>query len=76
MNVSIYFDDDLLKKLDHETKRQGASRSELVQKAVHEYLSDRRRALPAGFREVLGSWEDERRPQDILAEIGNRSVKG
>lgn len=64
--LAIYLDDDMARRLDEEAKREGVSRSAWVRRAVESKLEGR---LPESFFAVLGTWEDEREPEEILSEI-------
>lgn len=64
--VAIYIDDETMKLVDRAAKKEGASRSAWVKKAVEERLRNR---LPESFFRVLGAWKDERCADEILADI-------
>lgn len=64
--LAIYLDEDTTRRLDEEAEREGISRSAWVRRAVQSRLDDR---LPARFFEVLGTWEDDRAPEEILRDI-------
>lgn len=64
--LAIYLHDTLARKLDRAAKKAGLSRSRLVANLLERYFDDR---LPDEFFEVLGTWEDERSVEDIVADI-------
>ncbi|MFN7970982.1 MAG: CopG family transcriptional regulator [Acidobacteriota bacterium] len=72
--VAIYIDNETMKRVDKAAKREGASRSAWVKKAVEERLRNR---LPDSFFRVLGAWKDDRDADEILADIrsGIRETK-
>lgn len=64
--LAIYLDDETAKQLSEASDREGISRSAWVKRAVHAHLKNR---LPDSFFEVLGTWEDDREPEEILRDI-------
>ena len=72
--VAIYIDDETMKRVDKAAKKEGASRSAWVKRAVEERLRNR---LPDSFFRVLGTWKDDRDTDEILADIrsGTRETK-
>lgn len=64
--IAIYLDDQTAKLVAKAAKREKLSRSAWIKKAVAAQLSNK---LPESFFAVLGSWEDERSPEDIVADI-------
>lgn len=64
--LAIYLDDETSKLLDEASEREGVSRSAWVRRAVQARLKDR---LPDSFFAVLGTWEDDRDPEEILRDI-------
>jgi predicted DNA-binding protein len=64
--LAIYLDDETAKLLAEASEREGISRSAWVRQAVEARLKSR---LPDSFFEVLGSWEDDREPEEILRDI-------
>ena len=64
--LAIYLDEETAKELDEAAERDGKSRSEWVREAIKQKLSDR---LPDSFFAVLGTWEDERSTEEILADL-------
>jgi hypothetical protein len=64
--VAIYVNDKTIEKLDRAAKKDGMSRSAWVRMAVEEKLRNR---LPESFFETLGTWEDPRDADAILADI-------
>ncbi|MBI3181807.1 MAG: ribbon-helix-helix protein, CopG family [Myxococcales bacterium] len=64
--LAIYIDDALSRRLDAAARRAGMSRSRFVVEAVRKQLEDE---LPESFFAVLGTWEDDRGVEQILADI-------
>ncbi len=64
--LAIYLDDETSKLLDEASEREGVSRSAWVRRAVRARLKGR---LPDSFFAVLGTWEDDRDPEEILRDI-------
>lgn len=64
--VTIYLQDETASRVDRAARREGLSRSAWVKRAVESQLAGR---LPESFFSVLGTWEDDRDPRRILADI-------
>jgi predicted transcriptional regulator len=64
--LAIYIDDNLSKKLDKAIKVSGKSRSRWVADAIEARLQDE---WPEDFFELAGSWEGEKTPEEIMAQI-------
>jgi predicted DNA-binding protein len=64
--VAIYLDESLSKKLDDVTKASGKSKSKWVAEVIMEKLE---KEWPEDFFNLAGSWEDDRTPEQIMAEI-------
>lgn len=64
--LAIYLDDRTAREIKKQAKRAGVSRSEWVSQAVKKELSQK---IPEEFFQVLGSWQDDRSPEQILKEI-------
>lgn len=64
--LAIYLDDETAKLLAEASEKEGVSRSAWVREAVEARLKSR---LPDSFFEVLGTWEDDREPDQILRDI-------
>jgi len=64
--LALYVEDDLMKRLDRAAKEAGLSRSRFVAQVLSQQLDER---LPESFFEVLGSWEDDRGPSQIVRDI-------
>ena len=64
--VAIYLDKKTAELLNRTARREGMSRSAWVAQAVRAGVADR---LPNGFFAVLGTWEDDRTPVQILRDI-------
>ncbi len=70
--VSIYVDEDLLKKIERAAKKEHASISKWVQEKLRRALED---TWPKGYFELFGSLADtdfERPPQPSLADDAPR----
>jgi predicted transcriptional regulator len=64
--LALYLDDETVRSLDAHARKDGVSRSAWVREAIHTRLRNR---LPESFFEVLGTWEDDRSPEEILADV-------
>ncbi len=64
--LALYVDDETLRKLDERVRVEGGSRSAWVREAILARLTNR---LPESFFDTIGAWEDERSPDEILADI-------
>jgi predicted transcriptional regulator len=64
--IAIYLDEDTKRRLTEAAEQEGVSRSAWVKRAVQSRLKDR---LPESFFEVLGTWEDDREPEQILRDL-------
>lgn len=64
--LALYLDETTAKALDEAAAREGLSRSAWVRRNLRALLDDR---LPPSFFEVLGTWDDDREPDQILEEI-------
>lgn len=64
--LAIYLDDETARLLDEAARKEGVSRSALARKAIRTHLH---RRLPESFFAVLGTWEDDREPEEILRDI-------
>jgi predicted transcriptional regulator len=65
--VAVYFDDETARLLEAGANREGKSRSAFVRDAVREKLKSE--PFPEWWFENLGTWEDDRSPEEILADI-------
>jgi plasmid stability protein len=66
MQVSLYLDDTLIRRLDKLADRTGKSRSATVQSLLeHALVSDEGPALLA----LAGSWKDVRPAEQIIREV-------
>jgi hypothetical protein len=70
--LALYLDDETSRLLDEASEQEGISRSAWVRKAVQARLKNR---LPDSFFQVLGTWEDDRDPEAILADIRKGTVQ-
>lgn len=64
--LAIYLDEETTKQLTEASEREGISRSAWVKRAVQSRLKNR---LPDSFFKVLGTWEDDREPEQILRDL-------
>ena len=64
--LAVYLDEETAAQLDEAARRANISRSAWVREAIRTHLRDR---LPDSFFAVLGTWEDEREPDEILRDI-------
>ena len=64
--IAIYLDRKTAELLNRTARREGMSRSAWVAWAVRAGVADR---LPSGFFAVLGTWQDDRTPAQILRDI-------
>ena len=63
--LTIYLDAETAHLLDAAAKQEGVSRSSLAAEAIRRRLTPR---FSEEWLANLGSWEDERTPEEILAE--------
>ncbi len=68
--LALYLDDETARRVEQAARRAGVSRSAWVRSVLLKQLDDR---LPDSFFEVLGCWEDDRSPDEILADIRSAS---
>ncbi len=64
--LTIELDDDLALRIERSARSKGVSPSQVVGETLRDRFSS---SLPESFFAVLGSWEDERTPAEILADI-------
>lgn len=64
--VALYLDAETAQMVEEAANRDGVSRSGWIRQAVRAQLA---RRLPDSFFAVLGTWEDEREPEEILKSI-------
>ena len=69
--LPIYLDDETLRLLNEASGREGVSRSAWVSRAVQAQLKN---CLPDSFFDVLGTWEDDRDPEEILRDIRSQTL--
>jgi hypothetical protein len=69
--LALYVDDDLVHKVDEAAAQTGQSRSAWVRAAIQLHLRNR---LPQDFFQRLGTWRDERTPDQILADVRTDGV--
>lgn len=64
--LAIYIDDKTARQINKASKKAGLSRSQWVSQVLKKEISA---DLPETFFNLLGSWEDDRSPQEILKDI-------
>ena len=64
--LAIYLDEETAALLDKAAQKEGLSRSAWARRAILSSLSHQ---LPDSFFDVLGKWEDDRSPDEIIREI-------
>ncbi len=67
MQVSIYLNEELVRKVDRLARREGRSRSKIIEALLEASL-----AKPGGgarLKALVGAWQDERTAKEIVAEI-------
>jgi hypothetical protein len=70
--LAIYLDTDTAHLLGEAAKQDGVSRSAWVRQAIQSQLRNR---LPDSFFDVLGTWEDDRQPDDIVKSFRDGAVE-
>lgn len=64
--LAVYLDEETATLLEEASQRAKISRSAWVREAIQSHLRNR---LPESFFATLGTWEDERGPEEILRDI-------
>jgi predicted transcriptional regulator len=64
--LAIYLDTETARKLDEAASKEGVSRSAWARRAIDTQLESR---FPESYFEILGTWEDDREPDEIIKEI-------
>jgi hypothetical protein len=64
--IAIHLDEGTTRRLEEESRREGISPAVWVEKTVRAHFEER---LPDSFFAVLGTWEDDREPEEILRDI-------
>jgi hypothetical protein len=64
--IALYLDEKIARQVAAASKRERVSRSAWIRDAVAAKLAGR---LPDSFFAVLGTWEDSRQPDEIMADI-------
>ena len=70
--LALYLDNETARRIDEVARKNNMSRSAWVRSVILKQLDDK---LPESFFEVLGSWEDDRNPKEILADIRKGAVQ-
>ena len=68
--LAIYLDEETAALLDKAAQKEGVSRSAWARRAIQSSLTN---TLPESFFDVLGAWEDDRSPEEIIREIRSGS---
>ena len=68
--ITIYVDDDTLKKVDRATKASGVSKSKWITESIQLRL---RAEWPDSVKELAGAWEDFPLAEEIRASQGKDS---
>ena len=71
LQLAIYIDDNLSKKLNKVIKISEKSRSKWVADLIKAKLKDE---WPEDFFKLAGSWEGKETPKDIMATIRKESL--
>ena len=64
--LAIYIDEKTAREINKASRKAGLSRSEWVSQVVKKELQGK---LKEAFFQVLGTWEDDRSPEEILIDI-------
>ena len=64
--LALYLDDETARRIDQAARSRGLSRSAWVRDVIQKQLDER---LPQSFFDVIGDWEDDRNPDEIMADI-------
>jgi hypothetical protein len=70
--LAIYIDTKTAREIDRASRRAGLSRSEWVSRVLKKELEGK---LQENFFKVLGSWEDDRSPEEIFQEIRKDTIQ-
>ncbi len=66
MTIAIELDDETAKRLSEVSERDGITPSAWIERTIHIQLDEK---LPESFFAVLGTWEDDRTPEEIFRDI-------
>lgn len=67
MQVSIYLREELVKKVDRLARREGRSRSKVIEALLEASLE--KPSAGSRFKALVGTWRDARTAQEIVADI-------
>ena len=68
--LSIYVDEELGARLAEEARSRGLSQSALAREALAKHLPPQpRRPFPPEWYANLGTWEDDRTTEEIIADM-------
>jgi hypothetical protein len=77
MNLTVYVPKDLADRLERRARREGTTPSLFAQGVLRAALEPERRTFSRAFRELAGSWEDDRSASAIIRDIrGHRRSAG
>lgn len=74
MNLTLYVPKDLEDELQRRAAEAGTSPSLFVQSVLRVALAERAAEFSPAFAALAGSWEDDRAPEEIIADIGKGRV--
>jgi len=64
--LAVYIEDQLSERLEKAVKASGKSKSKWIADAIKSALNDK---WPEDFFNLAGSWQDDRKPEEIIKEI-------
>ncbi len=67
MQVSIYLNEELVKKVDRLAKREHRSRSKVIETLLESSI--KKAGGGSRFEPLVGAWKDERSAKEIIEEI-------
>jgi hypothetical protein len=67
MQVSLYIDEKILKKVDGVARSERRSRSAVIQSLLEATLFGE--SVGGSLAELAGSWQDDRSAEEIIAEV-------
>ena len=70
MNLTLYVPKDIEDELKKRAAEAGTTPSLFVQSVLRVALAERAAAFTPAFAALAGSWEDDRTPEEIIADIG------
>ena len=67
MQVSIYLNEDVVKKVDRLAKKERRSRSKVIEALLESSL--KKAGVGSRFESLVGAWKDDRPAKEIIEEI-------